>query len=398
MGYHADIVRRGGIPLSRARKIQTIVLVVVLLFLAGYLAAGWYYSGQIEAEAFVLDYEEDPFDLRVASLSGGRITLETTSETDLDGRWDKPGLWGLESANTYNQVGTIVNRTGDSVVRELTPLGTLPGVGDAVRISSFTYPGDPLSAHGIEFREIGIPGTLGTFPAWLTLGESDTWILLVHGKGSDRRAFLRMLPMFVEQGYPTLTITYRNDPGLPFSPTGYYQFGADEWEDVEAAATFALAAGAKDLVLVGQSMGGAIVMSFLYNSNVAHRVKGAILDGPALNFDALVDYGATQRKILGIPLPGALTGLAKFMATFRFGVDFDKLNYLKRADELAAPILLFQGSEDLSVPETLSAQFKEARPDLVEYHPFDGAVHVGSWNLDPKRYEDAVHTFLARLE
>ena len=98
------------------------------------------------------------------------------------------------------------------------------------------------------------------------------------------------------------------------------------------------------------------------------------------------------------PLPGALTGLAKFLATLRFGVDFDKMNYLKRAEELSTPILLFQGSEDLSVPESLSAQFKAARPDLVEYHPFEGAVHVGAWNLDPERYEDAVHSFLARLE
>ena len=211
--------------MSRARKIQTIFVVAVLVLLAVYLAGGWYYSGQIEAEAFVVDHEEDPFDLRVASIAGTRITLETTPETDLDGRWDKPGLWGLESEDTYNQVGTIVSRSGDSVVRELSPLGTLPRVGDAVRISSFTFPGDPLSAHGIEYQEIGIPTTLGTFPAWLTFGESDTWIILVHGKGSDRRAFLRMLPMFVEKGYPTLNITYRNDPGLPLSPTGYYQFG-----------------------------------------------------------------------------------------------------------------------------------------------------------------------------
>ena len=398
MGYHAVNDLQGGATLSRARKIQTIVVVAIIVLASAYLAAGWYYSGQIEAEAFVIDHEEDPFDLRVASIAGGRITLETTSETDLDGRWDKPGLWGLESSDTYNQVGDIVSRSEGSVVRELSPLGELPSVGDAVRINSFTYPGDPLSAHGIEFQEIGIPSTIGTFPAWLTFGESDTWVILVHGKGSERRAFVRMLPMFVERGYPTLTITYRNDPGLPLSPTGYYQYGADEWEDVEAAATFALAAGAKDLVLVGQSMGGAIVVSFLYKSTVSHRVKGAILDGPALNFDALVDYGATQRKILGVPLPGALTGLAKFLATLRFGVDFQELNYLKRVDELAVPILLFQGSEDLSVPESLSARFKEARPDLVEYQPFEGAVHVGSWNLDAERYEDAVHGFLARLE
>lgn len=384
--------------MSRARKIQTLIVVAVVVVLAGYLGAGWYYSGEIEETAFVVDHEEDPYDLRVASITAGRVTLEATSETDRDGRWNKPGLWGLESADTYNQVGTIFDSSKDSVVRELVPLGVLPSVGDPVRISSFTYPGDPFTTHGIEFQEIGIPSTLGTFPAWLTFGESDTWVILVHGKGSERRAFTRMLPMFVEKGYPTLTVTYRNDPGLPLSPTGYYQYGADEWEDLDAAATFALAAGAKDLVLVGQSMGGAIVVSFLYNSAVAGRVKGAILDGPALNFDVLVDYGAEQRKILGVPLPGALTGLAKFLATLRFGVDLQELNYLKRADELVAPILLFQGAEDLSVPESLSAQFAELRPDIVEYHLFEDAVHVGSWNLDPERYESTVHRFLDRLQ
>ena len=370
----------------------------VLVVLAGYLGAGWYYAGEIEETAFVIDHEEDPFDLRVASITAGRVTLETTPETDLDGRWDKPGLWGLESADTYNQVRAILDSSKDSVVRELAPLGVLPSVGDPVRISSFTYPGDPLTAQGIEFQEIGIPSTLGTFPAWLTFGDSDTWVILIHGKGSERRAFTRMLPMFVDKGYPTLTVTYRNDPGLPLSPTGYYQYGADEWEDVDAAATFALAAGAKDLVLVGQSMGGGIVVSFLYNSAVAGRVKGAILDSPALNFDVLVDYGGEQRKFFGVPLPGALTGLAKFLATLRFGVDFDRMNYLKRVDELAVPILLFQGSEDLSVPESLSAQFAELRPDIVEYHLFEDAVHVGSWNLDPERYESAVHGFLDGLE
>ena len=92
-------------------------------------------------------------------------------------------------------MGTILDTSENSVVRELTALGPLPSVGDTVRISSATYPGDPLSAHGIEFQEIGFPATLGTFPAWLTLGDSDTWVILVHGKGSDRQAFLRMLPI-----------------------------------------------------------------------------------------------------------------------------------------------------------------------------------------------------------
>lgn len=383
--------------MSRAAKIQTAIVLGVVILLTGFFGAGWYYAGEIEEGALQLEIEPDPFDLRVGSIVDGKITLETTEETSSTGRWDKAGTWGLASSDTYNQVGEVVDLRDDAVVRDLIPLGPLPRVGDAVRVESATYPGDPQTAHGITFQEIEVPTALGAFPAWHTVGGSEAWVILVHGKGADRREFLRILPTFVEEGYPTLTITYRNDRGLPVSPNGYYQFGGDEWEDLDAAAAFALASGAKELVLVGNSMGGAIVVSFLYESPLADRVRGVILDSPALNLDALIDYGASQRRVAGIALPGALTGLAKFLATVRFGVDFQLVNYLKRTSELAAPILLFHGSEDTRVPPSVSEDLAEARPDIVEYAVFDGAAHTGSWNVDRERYEDLVRRFLARL-
>ncbi len=384
--------------MTRARKIQSIALGVIVVLLLGFFAAGWYYSGEIEDGGLAVKHEPDTFDMRVESIVGGRITLETTSDTSSNGRWNKEGLWGLASDDTYNQVGRIVDTVENSVARDLVAMGPLPGVGDPVRIDSFTFPEDPLQAHGIEFQEVGIPAALGTFPAWLTLGESDTWVILVHGKGANRRESLRILPTLVNEGYSTLTITYRNGEGLPPSPSGYYQYGAEEWEDLEAAATFALAVGAKDLVLVGFSMGGGIVTSFLYESSVTSRVKGAILDSPALSLDASVDHGASQRRIVGVTLPGGLTGLAKFLTTLRFGINFQELNYLKRVEELSTPILLFQGDDDATVPVWFADQFADARPDLVEYVRVSGATHVGSWNVDPERYEGAVQRFLTGLD
>ncbi len=386
--------------MSRFRKIQAIVLAVLLIAIALFLGAGWHYSGEIEQRAFIAHHEPDPFDLRVTSIADGRITLATTQDTYPDGRWDKPGIWGLESAGTYNRVSTIVDATDDSVVRELIALGPLPKTGDRVRVDSYAYPGDPLVARGILFEEVGIPATLGVFPAWQTAGETDTWVILVHGQGADRREFLRILPMFVERGYPTLTITYRNDEGLPSDPDGYYRFGAEEWEDLEAAVTFALSAGAANVILVGYSMGGAIVASFLYNSETADSARGVILDSPALNLDEVVDFNGAQERVFGVPLPGLLTDLAKVLATLRFDVDFSAMNHLDHAGELSpsTPILLFHGSEDSSVPAVLSKKLAGARPDIVEYHVFSGATHVGSWNLDTERYESIVHGFLDQLD
>ncbi len=386
--------------MSRARKIQAIFLAAVLTLIVLFLGAGWHYSGEIERRGFIAHHEPDPLDLRVTAIGDGRITLAATSDTEQDGRWDKPGVWGLESADTYNQVAAIIDATGDAVVREVTALGPLPGVGDRVRVDSYAYPGDPLIAHGIAFREVGVPASLGTFPAWQTDGESDTWAILVHGQGAHRRELLRILPTLVGRGYPTLAITYRNDEGHPSDPDGYYRFGAEEWEDLEAAATFALAAGARDVILVGYSMGGAIVVSFLYNSVIADRARGVILDSPALDLEEGINFNAAQERVLGVPLPGPLTWLAKSLTSLRFGIDFDAMDHLDRAAELppSTPILLFHGSDDSSVPVSTSDKLAEARPDIVEYHVFSEATHVGSWNLDKERYESAVYGFLERLE
>ena len=384
--------------MSRFAKVLTIFSGLVLLAVVAVFAAAWYYAGEIKDQGLEVEHEADRFDLRVAAIDEGRITLETTVEAASDGRWDEPGIWGLESADTYNQVGRIVEAGISSVVRELIALGPLPRVGELVRIDRDAFPGDPWLGHGIEFQEVGVAAALGTFPAWQTRGGTDTWAILVHGKGAERTECLRILATLVEHGYSTLTITYRNDEGLPSSPSGYYQFGADEWEDLEAAAEYALAAGASDLILAGYSMGGAIVLSFLYHSAIGNRVKGVILDSPAVDLEALIDELAPRQIPAGVPFPGALTELAKLLAAHRFGIDFRAMDYLERAEALPVPVLLFHGSADSRVPISLSDRLAEARPDIVEYEMFDGAIHVGSWNQDRERYEHAVRRFLAAME
>ena len=384
--------------MSRFGKVLTIFFGFVLTVVVVVLAAAWYYASAIEGQALAVEHESDPYDLRVALIEGGRITLETMAEPASKGHWAEAGIWGLESAGTYNQVGTIVEVDDSSVVRELIVLGPLPREREPVRIDRDAFPSNPWLSYGIEYEEVGVVAALGTFPAWQTRGESDTWAILVHGKGAERTECLRILPALAEQGYSTLTITYRNDEGLSASPSGYHQFGADEWEDLEAAAEYALAAGASELILVGYSMGGAIAINFLYNSAVADRVKGVILDSPALDFEAVIDHGATQQIPGGEPLRSVLTDLAMYVAAHRFGVDYRTMDHLERVAALSVPVLLFHGSADTRVPVWLSDRLAEARPDIVEYEVFDGAIHVGSWNQDRERYELAVRDFLTGME
>jgi pimeloyl-ACP methyl ester carboxylesterase len=146
-------------------------------------------------------------------------------------------------------------------------------------------------------------------------------------------------------------------------------------------------------------MGGAVVTSFLLESPLASRVRGVVLDAPALDLGEVIDEGAEDRTlpVLGTPVPPALTEVAKGIAGARFDLDWGDLDYVDRAGGLAAPILLFHQAGDPTVPVAISERLARARPDLVTFERFGGDGHVQSWNVDRGRYERALRAFLDRV-
>jgi pimeloyl-ACP methyl ester carboxylesterase len=236
-------------------------------------------------------------------------------------------------------------------------------------------------------------------PAWRVDGRRDTWVILVHGYNAARTETLRTLAAVAAQGFPALAISYRNDPGAPRNPDGLRHWGATEWRDLEAATRYALGQGAAGVVLAGHSMGGAVVTSFLLSSPLASRVRGVVLDAPALDLGKVLDYGAEDRTlpVLGTPVPPALTEVAKGIAGLRYDLDWGDLDYVDRAGGLRSPILLFHQGGDPTVPVTISERLARARPDLVTFERFGGDGHVQSWNVDRPRYERALRAFLDRV-
>jgi len=364
-------------------------LMAGLVAMAVLVGGGWYVADILKNEGLLPDHEEPKLDMVVASIGEGQVTLNVTSDTSTDGPWMRRGIWGLKSADGYDQVGAILEISDQHVVREYLPLKGILSTGESVHVEGTAFPGDPREAFGFTFENVTFSSRLGDFDAWFVDGSSNTWVIFVHGRGSKRNEALRILPTIVESGLPFLIITYRNDEGAPADPDGYYRYGQTEWEDLEGAVAYSVAQGAEDLILVGYSMGGSIVTNFLYQSPLAKRVRGLILDAPMINFNATVELGANERS-----LPGPFVDLAKFIAKVRFGIDWGDLDYLARATELGPPILLFHGDIDDLVPIETSDALAKARPDIVEYVRVPGAPHVGSWNIDHVRYETAVSDFL----
>lgn len=378
--------------LSRWKTALCVLLAVGLVGAAALLGASWYYTEALKNDALEPDHEPPEADLEVIAVEEGRVTLRATGSADDDGDWAKPGIFGLEWDGGYNQVGAILEMRSDEVVRELLHLQDLPRVGGKVRLDSFAFPGNPERAYGIPFKEVMFASLLGKFPAWFVEG-GETWAIFVHGKDARREEALRILPTVSDLGLSSLIITYRHDPGVPAGPDSFYRYGKTEWQEVEGAAQYAIEHGARELVLIGYSMGGGIVVSFLLQSPLAGRVVGVILDSPVLDFEATVDHGARRRNA-----PALLRATGKMLAAYRFDIDWGELDYLSRADELRVPILLFHGDEDERVPVETSDALAEARPDIVTYIRTSGAGHVRSWNTDPDAYTAALRRFLVDLK
>jgi dipeptidyl aminopeptidase/acylaminoacyl peptidase len=241
---------------------------------------------------------------------------------------------------------------------------------------------------------------LGPMPAWVVEAEHPTtrWAILVHGRGARREEGLRAITPLRDSGINVLVPSYRNDAGAPRGPDGRYNLGLSEWRDIEDAALYAVQQGARELVLVGWSMGGAIVLQTLDRSWLTGHVSHVVLDAPVIDWNDVLAHHAHQH---GVPAPvGTLsrTLMGKRWARRLVGVhdpvDVAKTNWVARADELRHRILLIHSVDDEFVPIGPSERLAEARPDLVRFEPWVTARHTKEWNTDPERWETALREFV----
>ncbi len=390
VGHKATPTRRGWL-----RKLGWTVVVLAVVF---YVGGGWYFSHQIKAD--LLTPKPGQPEYRASVESVGTDTVVLVQGNPADGELFNAGYYGLTWEGGYGVVDEIITQTDTAITRSFVLLdGDEPTMGTPVDVDPWIYPDDFETAVDLEFEEVAFESPLGPMDAIQAAGSSDTWIVAVHGRNASPREALRLAKPLSEAGYPLLAITHRNDLDQPADPSGFLQFGVTEWEDLEAATEYAVSQGAERVVLVGLSTGAAVALSFLEKSELADLVSGVVFDAPNIDVGATVTYNAIQRDlpVIGLPVPSSLAWVAKTISSFRFGVDWAAIDYVSRADGLAAPILVLHGTADPSVPIDSSRELSSRRPDLVTLVEFEGAKHVQSWNSDRERYEEVVLGFVNGL-
>jgi len=326
------------------------------------------------------------------------IELDRTPDTEL------PGRYGLFTSGTYGYVklGAVLGANSRTVRRKL--LTQIEPGAQVDRDAAFSgwYYVTPSELH-LPWGSVLIGSSAGPCPAWFfpaaDTGNADTWVIQVHGRGTTRSECLRAVPVFHALGLPNLVVSYRNDGEAPRSRGGSYALGASEWRDVDAAIGYALRHGARRVVLMGWSMGGAIALQTAVSSGNRDRIAGLVLDSPVVDWRTVLRFQAREEG-LREPLPALAMGVLENTFTARLSgaenaIRFDRLDMVARASELHAPILILHSDDDGFVPADASHALAAARPDLVTMPAFAVARHTKLWNYDQTRWTAAITDWMS---
>ena len=337
----------------------------------------------------------------LAVISDGpelQIVLEATPDTIIEGSY---GLY-FNNSRAHAVIGRIISyvpREG-SVTREV-----LAVHGGDLRTATAGWWSGNLHAHpdemGLAFEDVTLNLPDGPAPAWLlpTPSAGATWAVMVHGRGATRNEGLRAVPTAHRLGMNALLISYRNDGDAPAAPDGRYGLGVTEWADVEVAIDYAIAHGAKDVVLFGYSMGGAISLQTADLARNRKHVLALVLDAPVINWVNVLAHQAQLNRIpnfigqyaevmLTHPLGRRITGLAA-------PVNLKSMDWVTRAVELRTPSLIMHSIDDDFVPYEPTAELAKRNPEMVTFEPFSKARHTKEWNVDRERWENVVEAWLS---
>lgn len=336
--------------------------------------------------------------IHAVDVAGGTVTIERTADTELQGRYS---LW-FGAGTGHLRVGQVVGTTDTTVTRRIIAIDA----GDPTTARRGRWGGWFYLTPGeldVPVEDIDVPTPNGPAPAWVVRADDPQapWAVLVHGRGVTRAETIRAVPVFRAAGYSVVLASWRNDGVAPRSDDGRYGLGTTEWEDVDAVLRWLAGQGASSVVLMGWSMGGAVVLQTLLRSGFADLVDGVVLESPVVDWHAVLK---SQSRLLHLPRPVRKiaqrllrTPVLHRVAGLRHPVDLRELDMVARADELHVPILLMHSDDDGFVPSSASHALAEARPDLVRLEIQTTARHTKLWNHDADWFDARILAWLTEV-
>ena len=218
--------------------------------------------------------------------------------------------------------------------------------------------------------------------------NSGRWVLIAHGYTLSLRASMEFAALFEEKGFNMLLIDQRRHGK---SQGKYTTLGYREKLDIKVWVDYLIDRFGPDIKvgLHGQSLGGATILEYLSMADPV--VKFAVADCAFSDLNELLCYQITSLiKLPHFPFIRLLD--RKLYA--KFGFRLEEVSPIKSVTNCRQPILFIHGEADRYVPAYMSRRMYEAKPGVKELVLIPGANHAVAYNVDPKRYKEAIHRFV----
>lgn len=355
------------------------------------LAVGGYVAGRVIAARS----DKKPLPLRI---EGDTVTVPANDETRQPGRY---GIW--LSSGAHLGVGEIIHADERHVVRAVLSDTRAAGDDSESGIWSSQVFASPAEVGRSTTVRVALDDG-GTAEAWRiepSAPSGGRWTIHIHGLRSSRFGALRTTPPTVAAGWTSLVVSYRGDDERTPGDGGPSSLGTREWADVENALQYAVAQGAREIVLVAWSMGATIALLALEHSAVRDRVVGLVLVAPAVEWTRVIT-NATSGARLPRSVATAAVGILRSPIGSRAlrlaePVDAASLNWINgRRPAVKIPALILHSRHDPVVPFSGSADFADTHPgtQLVE---FSTSGHCNESNQNPGLFHDSIRAWLDRL-
>jgi alpha-beta hydrolase superfamily lysophospholipase len=228
---------------------------------------------------------------------------------------------------------------------------------------------------------------------WIEAPGSNRAFVLVHGRGTGKKAVASYAPLFIDRGISVLMLDLR---GHGQSTPAFVTFGDKERNDVLGALDFLARQGfgPEDKVgFFGLSMGAtaAYLAAMEADKQDPSSVDLLIFDSGIA--DVPNSIRVNSEKVVGAFTPFLLPG-ALMVARLRSGADFDDGNPMAHTADLSIPVLFIMCTADEAVPFDDQKRLLDAYAGPKESLVFEGLGHHRGFREMRSEYERALKSFL----
>lgn len=221
--------------------------------------------------------------------------------------------------------------------------------------------------------------------------HSDKVVIIHHGYTSNHYVCLQFAEIFFHLGFNALLVDMRSHGE---SEGKYITYGYKEREDLNLwVDLIRKKVGPNGVIgLHGQSMGGATVL--MYAGKYGDKIDFVVADCAYSRGRDIIKYQFKKAKVPFYPVYDFLNIKLKNMC----GFDMNKISPIDNIKKSNTPVLFVHGTNDDVVPHNMSEEMfkaKNGKKDRLLLIP--GAVHVGAYSKDRKKYGNEIKAFLEEV-